>query len=338
MKNRVTIAISSLFSTFSLIILGRLTTSNVIGLFLAIILGAAFYAIHSWEKDAELFIEQKKRIRIGSGCLAFIFAILMLAGNYQEILALYENKLFQLITISSVAIGIFSLFYFSLKLLLLISCHYYYKDRNNGALLLDSSILARDKTRQNKKFLQFKNKRNKAIFLIGCFIILILCWLPYLLMNYPGVMTPDSLWQYEQVVGIKPYSNHHPWIHTLLFKLFYSIGIQLTNNTIHAIAFYTIAQMILLAAIEIYVLKIMVERNASKWLVGGALFFYALMPYNALFAVTIWKDILFSGFVLLFVTCSYQMVEAYQKEESLLEYKCPCFLGILAGIAMCLLR
>ncbi len=51
-----------------------------------------------------------------------------------------------------------------------------------------------------------------------------LCWLPYFLYQYPGIMTPDSVNQFEQVLGLIPYSNHHPWVHTLLIGLIYHIG------------------------------------------------------------------------------------------------------------------
>ena len=48
------------------------------------------------------------------------------------------------------------------------------------------------------------------------FLLLIACWLPWFLYNFPGVMTPDSLSQYSQAMGLTGYSNHHPFVHTLL--------------------------------------------------------------------------------------------------------------------------
>ena len=46
----------------------------------------------------------------------------------------------------------------------------------------------------------------------------LICWLPYFLTLYPGVVTWDSEWQVEQAIGLSSYSNHQPWIQTLMIK------------------------------------------------------------------------------------------------------------------------
>lgn len=35
---------------------------------------------------------------------------------------------------------------------------------------------------------------------------------------YPGVVTWDSEWQVEQAIGLSSYSNHQPWIQTLMIN------------------------------------------------------------------------------------------------------------------------
>ena len=68
-------------------------------------------------------------------------------------------------------------------------------------------------------------------------------------------MTPDSINQYEQILGLVPYSNHHPLAHTLTIKFFYRIGLLFTNNKVIAISFYTFAQMCFLAFAAAYLIR-----------------------------------------------------------------------------------
>ena len=137
-----------------------------------------------------------------------------------------------------------------------------------------------------------------AVLLI-CTFICFLCYLPYFLYEYPGIMTADSLVQYEQVIGEVPWSNHHPVAHTLVISFFYKLGMVVTGDINKSISFYTVAQMIFMslcsAAVVLHV----------KRIAGGviapvlSLLFFALMPFNAVFAVTLWKDVPFAGIVML---------------------------------------
>lgn len=71
------------------------------------------------------------------------------------------------------------------------------------------------------------------IFILYC--LLVLCWLPYLLALYPGVVLPDSLSSVAQSMGDVPISNHHPVLFTLLVKLFVH---DLPTDTINHGVFY----------------------------------------------------------------------------------------------------
>lgn len=71
-----------------------------------------------------------------------------------------------------------------------------------------------------------------------------LFWMFYFLYQYPGIMTPDSINQLEQVLHVIPYSNHHPWVHTLLISVFYHLGYLLTGNMVTAMSFYTFSRCV----------------------------------------------------------------------------------------------
>lgn len=130
--------------------------------------------------------------------------------------------------------------------------------------------------------------------------ICLLCWLPYFLYEYPGVMTPDSINQYAQIIGAYQLNNHHSIVHTALISMFYNIGLSITGNAHTGLALYTIAQMIFMALAAGYVIRTLQKADVIMPVILLTVGFYALMPYNGVFAVTIWKDIPFAGCMTIF--------------------------------------
>ena len=131
-------------------------------------------------------------------------------------------------------------------------------------------------------------------------LICLICWLPYFLYEYPGVMTPDSINQYAQVIGAYELSNHHSVIHTALIGIFYSIGIAISGSAYTGLALYTAAQMLFMALTAGYVVRTLQKADAAMPVLIVTICFYALVPYNGAYAVTIWKDIPFAGCMTLF--------------------------------------
>ncbi|MCI8947733.1 MAG: hypothetical protein HFI91_11885 [Lachnospiraceae bacterium] len=183
------------------------------------------------------------------------------------------------------------------------------------------------------------------------FFFCLAAWLPYLLTNYPGVMTVDSLNQYGQIIGSLPMSNHHPWVHTQLIRLFYEIGMALTGEAVTGLGLYTIVQMLIMAGIFVYLMDTLVRLHVRMGICLATLAFYALLPYNAIYMVTMWKDILFSGMVLLYSTvlfrflagdeCGVCAASSTDDRPGLLGRpgrRGAGFLYVLSGFCMCLLR
>ncbi len=222
---------------------------------------------------------------LGAGCLS--------AGTtfftYKRVSAAYTSGIFRILSMAILFLGLLSLFYLILSLLI-------HKD---GLKRRKLSLLS-----QPEKKSPFSGK--KTLFIMMGFLLL--CWMPYFLYEFPGIMTADSMVQYEQIIGIEPYSNHHPVVHTLLIKLFYELGLLLTGDREVAIAFYTVFQMIFMAVCCSFLIQ---HIKSRRWQII-ALLFYALMPFNAVFAVTIWKDIIFSGVTMLLICLVLDMREKEQ--------------------------
>jgi hypothetical protein len=112
-------------------------------------------------------------------------------------------------------------------------------------------------------------------------------------------MTPDSINQFSQVVGIYELNNQHSVVHTAFLGLCYNAGLQLFGSTYAGLAFYTVVQMIFMAFTAGYVVRTLQKANAITPVIIITICFYAFMPYNGAYAVTIWKDIFFAGFMTL---------------------------------------
>ncbi|MDE6776208.1 MAG: hypothetical protein K2J37_07955 [Ruminococcus sp.] len=180
-------------------------------------------------------------------------------------------------------------------------------------------------------------KKNKLIFW-GSSVIMLLAWLPYFIYMFPGIMTSDSNWQLRQAIGIEPYSNHHPIAHTLVIKLFYSIGLFLFKGDVNlALATYSVCQAILLSMAFAYLIMTLYEFGFRKSVLIAVLLSYALPSYHALYSVTMWKDIWFGGIILVLSTTLWRIIvhsRTGAKKIRLSEF----IMFFIFSVGMCLFR
>ena len=166
--------------------------------------------------------------------------------------------------------------------------------------------------------------------------IIFACLLPLFINNFPGTMTVDSFDQLEQVTGVTPYVDHHPWAHTLLISLFYNMGRAISGSSYVGIATYVFAQMIIMSLSMGYVIECMTELGLSRR--GQALMIlgYLGYPYNLAYAITIWKDVIFAAMVLVFTMTVYRTYRSatYLRKQSVRDG----VLFVVSGTFMCLLR
>lgn len=129
---------------------------------------------------------------------------------------------------------------------------------------------------------------------IACINLLVL-----FLCLYPGNLTPDSINQMNQLISNK-YSNHHPFYHTLIIKVFISLGFRLFHEINAAVVFYSVFSILFMAASFSFAIATIVELHAPRWIIVLLQLFFTLMPYHIMYSMTMWKDIFFSAALLLF--------------------------------------
>lgn len=270
-------------STWAFMKVARLGTGNIFTLLLFLFILLFYrtvdqYLTHSGKDKSS---DTGKKSNIVAFILAFLFACLYLMIDGNNLVADLSNRLFRTGVLAVCFVGILLLFYKALQCFFVFACK---KETISHYLL-----------KNNEKF-PFYRKHILWITTLICFF----CWLPMFLYQFPGILTPDSINQVEQVLGLIPYSNHHPWVHTLLIKLFYQIGSIFSSDLTVALSFYTVAQMILFALSIGYLLSTCVYFEVNTWICVGITAFFTLVPYHAVYAVTLWKDILFAATVLCF--------------------------------------
>ncbi|MDE6406465.1 MAG: hypothetical protein K2M20_12540 [Lachnospiraceae bacterium] len=263
---------------------------------------------------------------------AVIFTSLYMLVDYPHYIELLTSGLYRFVVLAVIFAGFVCLFYYLLHFLYSYAC-----DRKRLYRTLLTRYQDTPYTYEGRRprvsvcFSAFANFVRSHTALCA-FLCCLLCWLPYYLYQYPGIMTPDSINQLEQILGVIPWSNHHPWVHTLVFGLFYHIGYALTGNMVTAVSVYTFFQMCLLAGSVAYFISTLRSHKIRPFVLLLIMAFYALIPYHAVFSVTVWKDIPFAAAVLLF-SCALLRLSVQNRvcAGNLLVF-------MISGVMICLFR
>lgn len=142
----------------------------------------------------------------------------------------------------------------------------------------------------------------------GAFAAVALIDLGFLLARYPGILTRDSITTVSQVV-FGSYDNTMPYYHTRLVGLFVKLGLALTGDINVGIALFHGFQIGLLATAFACVIATLYQIGVPGWTLGLVLFGYALLPYNIVYSVTLWKDVPFGATTLLLAAAFYRLVK-----------------------------
>lgn len=145
---------------------------------------------------------------------------------------------------------------------------------------------------------------------------------------YPGIYVSDSLNQLRQIYSGN-YTNHHPYYHTQLIRLFVLLG----KDTNTGLALYSVFSLLLLSFSFAYVVYTAYQYTGSKLLIGLIAVWYASAPFHIFYSVTAWKDTPFTAAVVLFLTSTLRLQKGMGTHG-----KADRAVWILSGIGVCLLR
>lgn len=170
-------------------------------------------------------------------------------------------------------------------------------------------------------------KKDFAIYLL----VILICWLPYVILLYPGTITHDAIdeiaqlynnkdmcWTQRSIVLINPdmiINNHHPVFYTGILGLFCKLG-AVINSYETAFYIYTVLQCIFLASVLSYTVVFTKKHKAKKGFIIFEVLFFALNPLLADFACTIVKDVPFTAVTLLAMLGIYDILDSKEKKPT----------------------
>ncbi len=166
------------------------------------------------------------------------------------------------------------------------------------------------------------------------FAVLLVCWLPYMVMCFPGNIAYDTGTGISWYLNLDRSNPNNPWFQNLLMGFFYSLGSD-ENKNLLGIALYCILQTVLTAFLLSRFLVLIREKTRLKKLIYPVLAIYALIPAFPLYAFTMAKD---SNFALAILFFEYLAAQALLEPEAFRASRIKVWLLCAIVILMGLLR
>ncbi|MBO4862770.1 MAG: hypothetical protein J5517_00240 [Eubacterium sp.] len=179
--------------------------------------------------------------------------------------------------------------------------------------------------------------------MIRYMLIMLLLWLPYYILLFPGTGNGDTsrqiimffherkdmLLDYSPNVGEDVYiTNMHPFFTTIIFGLFAKIGINIFGNIEVGVGLYTFIQMIMYAAVFSFTLCYFEKQGLSKKVIKIAHIFICLCPLFPLYSICMLKDTMFA---LTYIPLTLMLCEIYRTTgEALKSWKFVTLLTVLS--------
>lgn len=137
-------------------------------------------------------------------------------------------------------------------------------------------------------------------YFVFAFIVICVCWLPWLIAFLPGSVPHDGYTQINMAFGIAPLSDNHPWLVTVVMGWLMRIGRIVNDNFGVFVIVFTF--FIIEAFCYAYACFKIKQWNAPRVFNGLTLVFFAVVPIFGAYAQAVVKDGIFTAFVALFMT------------------------------------
>lgn len=274
-----------------------------------------------------------KREWIIFGITDIILALICMLGRQISFVGVWGNpqenyvKCFDLISILNFVIALF----FN-GIILTVVCNINSNYHKDGKDFLKRIC---NKNKCFEKIDKFLDNRMNCLFFL---IIIMVCWLPYILTYLPGGVFADTFGSISMAfnmdeLGFRALDNHHPVLYTLLWRGSIVLVRAFGGDLYATIVFFQIVQYVVMASILAYYVKCLRKYGLNKWGVIGGLLFVSLFPLFPLYAISLWKDVPFALSLLLFEICIAECIierdkNCLQKNDYIIRF---CILGLLVA-------
>lgn len=282
---------------------------GIIWLVLAIVSGRLYYRV---------YFVQKHSFSLAAFIISLLFGLFMVIGGSYYALDnwdfLFANK-YQFALSLFVLVGYVSFFYSCLLML--------FSFTDSGKLFKASSL-------SENRFQRFFRERT----LLFSWAVIFVCWIPVLVIYYPGSVPHDGFTQLNMFFGVQDFTNHHPAFMTWLMGWFMQLGRFLGSDNL-GIFSYVLAQSVFCAFAFALSIRYLRELKAPMWLQIAPLVYFALFPVWPAYAQAEIKDTLFTGF---FVLYTLQLLLALKDSDDFFSKPSNVILLGASSLLLCMMR
>ena len=172
------------------------------------------------------------------------------------------------------------------------------------------------------------NKFNKQRWIKYALVIFV-CWIPWMIMDFPGSFNIDSIDQLKSYFGVMPWTSHHPPLNTIIMGLLVSFG-KTVNCPNIGVFLYIILQTILGALIFSYSIMKAYELGVSKKYCLYAILFFSVIPMWGCYIQWFEKSLLYTEFFALFTTYIVDII--YKKKCTIKQLIFVSIIGIVTAL------
>jgi hypothetical protein len=264
------------------------------------------------------FFKKKRRFLPSAFVVAVLFGLFMVIGASFHYLGnwsfLSANK-YQFVLSMLMVAGYTLLFYACLSLM------FYWMDEKNSVVQTEDSMHG------------LRGFYEKHTLLVSALVTFV-CWMPMLIIFFPGSLPFDGFRQLDMYFGVSPFTNNHPVLATWIMGLFMQLG-QLLGSDNYGITLYVWFQSIVCAIIYGLSVSYMRRLKTPFWLQAATILFFGLLPIWGAYAQAEIKDTLFTG---IFVLYMLMIVSCLKDTEAFFSKISNHVLFGLITVLLCLLR
>lgn len=133
------------------------------------------------------------------------------------------------------------------------------------------------------------------------FLIIALCWLPYVIIMFPGQPSWDGTQELRQFFGARDPSDKHPWFMTLVLGGLYQFGMFLAGSSQGGVFAISTTQTLAMALSFAFFVYLLLKLGCPKSVRIGVVLFFALCPIFPQYAQWCIKNTLCTVFLAHFI-------------------------------------
>ena len=136
-------------------------------------------------------------------------------------------------------------------------------------------------------------------------VMLLLCWLPAFLAEYPGGFRYDASAELAQATERLGFRGDYPMLHSAIVTSLLPLMHSLTGSWDTGVMVYVVLQMLLMAGMYTHILRTLIRKGVHRYVIRYALAYCALFPVVQMLVVQELRDVMFAALFTYTVFCLY---------------------------------